>query len=97
LRALDCFVPSGLGDLLKDLFEDSEGNRRYSYMPGWAGIDEEEVNSGVDGPGDFAAAFKPHMEKFDGLGTEQTGGKRRCASAVHRTYEPSRRRVFRRP
>jgi hypothetical protein len=74
LRGLDCFVPSGLGKLLYNLFESTENKRHYSYITGLPGIDSEELKDGpARGPGDFASAFNEHVQRFKGLGTESTG------------------------
>jgi hypothetical protein len=68
-----------LGRLLEPLFESSEPRRCYKYMPGWSGVDDTEREGAASGPGDFAAAFKPYVNRFDGLGSEQGEFKRRCA------------------
>jgi hypothetical protein len=74
LRALDCFVPSGLGKLLHNLFAATEPKRHYTYIPGFPGIDDEETKDGPNlGPGDFKSAFHSHVHRFEGLGTESTG------------------------
>jgi hypothetical protein len=74
LRSLDCYVPSGLGTLLRDMFASSEPKRHYSYVTGFPGIDKaEQADGDKRGPGDFKAAFKDHINAFDGLGTEASG------------------------
>ena len=84
LRKLDCFIPSGLGRFLEPLFESSEPLRCYKYMPGWNGVDPTELANAVCGPGDFAAAFKQFVNRFDGLGSEQGQFKRRCVRSIRR-------------
>ena len=70
-------MPAGLGRLLKGLFTTSEPRREYFYLPGWEGIDGDEVTNRIPGPGNFTAAFKKYVRRFDGLGSEQTSEKRR--------------------
>jgi len=46
----------------------------YEFLPGFEGVVEEERNGGAArGPGDFKAAFVNHVQRFDGLGTDDTG------------------------
>ncbi len=55
------------------MFAATEAKRYVSYVTGFKGNDKAERDAGSCGPGNFKAAFSPHHNSFDGLGTEASG------------------------
>ena len=74
LRAKDSLTPPELAETLAGLFTESEGCVFYEFLPGFDGVVEEERAGGpARGPGDFKTAFADFVQRFDGLGTDDTG------------------------
>ena len=74
LRAKDSLTPPELASTLDGLFIESERDVWYEFLPGFEGVVVEERAGGPDaGPGDFKDAFSQYVQRFDGLGTDDTG------------------------
>lgn len=73
LRVKDAFTPSDMAHVLYGVFHESEDWTEYVFIPGIQGADEQERLGTDMGPGDFKAAFEPHVRRFDGMGTEASG------------------------